>query len=127
MAMHNVIDIRQLQTMTGGDAALAAEALGIFRQSAELWSRLLDPQGEPETWADAAHGIKGAARSVGAMALGDACEAAETLGRSGGASPVEAGVAISTVKDRLGEALEAIAHLEHQLVMKRSFDGVRLD
>jgi hypothetical protein len=29
------------------------------------------------------------------------------------------------VKDRLGEAIEAIAHVEHQLMMKRSFVGVR--
>lgn len=119
------IDLEQLKTMTSGDAALAAEALGIFRQSADLWSRLLDPQSEPAQWADAAHGIKGAARSVGAMALGDACEFAEHLGR-GSPTPAEAGVAISSVKDRLGEALEAIADVEHQLMMKRSFDGVRL-
>ncbi len=33
---------------------------------------------------------------------------------------------VSAVKDRLGEAVEAIAHVEHQLMMKRSFAGVRL-
>lgn len=121
------IDLEQLKVMTGGDAALAVEALGIFRQSADVWSRLLDPKAEPGQWADAAHGIKGAARSIGAMALGDACETAEKLGRSGTVSPAEAGVAISTVKDRLGEALEAMADAEHQLMMKRSFDGVRLE
>jgi len=120
------IDLEQLKLMTGGDAALAVEALGIFRQSADLWSRLLDAQAEPSQWADAAHGIKGAARSIGAMALGDACETAERLGRSGTATAVEAGVAVSEVKDRLGEALEAMAEAEHQLMMKRSFDGVRL-
>lgn len=125
--MAQAIDITQLESMTGGDAELAVEALGIFRQSAELWARLLDPHAEPGQWADAAHGIKGAARSVGAMQLGDACEVAETLGRTGTASPVEAGVAISAVKDRLGEALEAMAHVEHQLVMKRSFAGVRFN
>lgn len=125
--MTQAIDLAQLDMMTGGDAALAVEALGIFRQSAELWSRLLDHQAEPEQWADAAHGIKGAARSVGAMTLGDACEAAEKLGRSGMVSRVEAAVAISAVKDELGQALEAMAHVEHQLVMRRSFDGVRLD
>lgn len=125
--MQEVIDIGQLEAMTSGDAALAAEALGIFRQSAELWSRLLDPREAPDHWADAAHGIKGAARSVGLMPLGDACELAETLGRTGTVSAVAAGVALSAVKDRLGEALEVIAHLEHQLMMKRSFEGVRAD
>lgn len=125
--MSQVIDLGQLEMMTGGDAALAAEALGIFRQSAELWTKLLDVSADPGQWADAAHGIKGAARSVGAMPLGDACEVAEKLGREGHPTAVEAGVAISTVKDRLGEALEAIAHLEHQLMMRRTFEGVRLD
>lgn len=125
--MTQAIDIAQLEMMTSGDAALAVEALGIFRQSAEMWSRLLDPKAEPEQWADAAHGIKGAARSIGAMALGDACETAENLGRSGVVSRVEAAVAVSGVKDALGQALEAMAHVEHQLVMRRTFDGVRLD
>jgi len=124
--MAQAIQLSQLEMMTGGDAGLAVEALGIFRQSADLWSRLLDHQADAEQWADAAHGIKGAARSVGAMDLGDVCETAEKLGRSGTASRVEAAVAISAVKDALGEALEAMAHVEHQLVMRRSFEGVRL-
>lgn len=125
--MTQAIDISQLEMMTSGDPALAVEALGIFRQSAELWSRLLDAGADAEQWADAAHGIKGAARSIGAMALGDACETAEKLGRSGMATRVEAVVAISAIKDALGQALESMAHVEHQLVMRRSFDGVRLD
>lgn len=124
--MAHAIDLSQLELMTGGDAALAVEALGIFRQSADIWSRLLDASAEPEQWADAAHGIKGAARSIGAMALGDACEVAERLGRSGHPTRAEAAVAVSGVKDELGQALEAMAHVEHQLVMKRSFEGVRL-
>lgn len=124
--MAQAIQLSQLEMMTGGDAGLAVEALGIFRQSADLWSRLLDHQADAEQWADAAHGIKGAARSVGAMNLGDVCETDEKLGRSGTASRVEAAVAISAVKDALGEALEAMAHVEHQLVMRRSFEGVRL-
>ncbi|MDP3735994.1 MAG: Hpt domain-containing protein [Hyphomonadaceae bacterium] len=122
-----VVDISQLETMTSGDAALAAEAIGIFRQSADLWGRMLDAHTDPDHWADAAHAIKGAARSVGAMPLGDACEVAEKLGRSGEATRASAGVAISTIKDRLGEALEALAHVEHQLIMKRTFVGVRLE
>jgi len=124
--MAAVIDISQLETMTASDPELAVEALGIFRQSAGLWGRALDPHADAAQWADAAHGIKGAARSVGLMALGDACEECERLGRAGGATPAQAGVAISSVKDRLGEAIEAIAHVEHQLMMKRSFASVRL-
>lgn len=124
--MSPVLDLEQLATMTGGDADLAAEALGIFRQSAEMWSRLLDPQLAPDQWADAAHAIKGAARSIGASRLGDACEQAERLGRSGAPGAVPAAVAISAVRDRLGEALETIAHVQHQLMMRRCFQSVRI-
>lgn len=121
------LDVEQLRTMTGGDAALAVEALGIFRGQVDLWGRLLDPHADPGQWADAAHAIKGAARSVGLMSLGEACEAAERLGRSSETTPVAAGVAISLVKDRLGDAIEAIASVEHQLTMRRTFEGVRLE
>jgi HPt (histidine-containing phosphotransfer) domain-containing protein len=125
--MSSVLDLAQLESMTSGDALLAVEALGIFRQSADLWGRMLDPGADAAQWADAAHAIKGAARSVGLMLLGDACEVAEKLGRSGNASPAQAGVALSTVKDRLGEAIETLAHVEHQLSMRKSFQGVRVD
>src|SRR5689334_1655558 len=104
--MGAVLEIGQLEVMTGGDADLAAEALGIFRQQADLWGRMLDPSADPAQWADAAHAIKGAARSVGCMELGEACAEAETLGRSGGATPARAAVAICAIKDRMGEAIE---------------------
>jgi HPt (histidine-containing phosphotransfer) domain-containing protein len=119
------VDLDQLRTMTSGDAELAAEALAIFRSQADLWGRMLDGGGDRQTWADACHTIKGAARSVGAMALGDACARAEELGRSGESSPARDGVALSEVKDRLGEAIEVIASLEHQLLISRSFDKLR--
>jgi HPt (histidine-containing phosphotransfer) domain-containing protein len=115
------IDVAQLEMMTGGDQALAAEALGIFRNQAELWGRLLDPAAEPSQWADAAHTIKGAAKSVGLMDLGDACGRAEALGRGVPVSPAQAGVAIAEIKDRLGEAMEAIAVMEHRLMHGQGF------
>lgn len=120
-----VIDVEQLERMTMGDAELAAEALGIFRSQADLWTRLMDPSADPVQWADACHAIKGAARSVGAMALGDACGKAETLGRSGEVSKAQASVALSEVKDRLGEAIEAVAELEHTLMLQRRFPAKR--
>jgi HPt (histidine-containing phosphotransfer) domain-containing protein len=117
----SVIDVAQLELMTGGDHALAAEALSIFRNQADLWGRMLDPAAEPRQWADAAHSIKGAARSVGLMDLGDACARAETLGRGADITAAKAGVTISEVKDRLGEALEAIAVMEHRLMHGQGF------
>jgi HPt (histidine-containing phosphotransfer) domain-containing protein len=119
------VDLDQLRLMTSGDAELAAEALAIFRSQADLWGRMLDGAGDRRQWADACHTIKGAARSVGAMDLGDACARAEEVGRSSESSPARDGVALSEVKDRLGEAIEAIASLEHQLLLNRSFDKLR--
>lgn len=116
-----VLDTAQLVSMTMGDAELAAEALGIFRNQADLWGRMLDPQTDATSWADACHAIKGSARSIGAMRLGEACDAAEALGRTDGVSRAQASVALGEVKDRLGEAIEAAAELEHRLILTRAF------
>ena len=111
-----LIDREHLATMTGGDTALAQEVIDIFRQQAEIWSRLLDPHVPPQHWADAAHSLKGAALSLGAQPLAAACKTAEELGRRDPPpSLTEGAVALSEVKDRLGEALEAAAHLAHEI------------
>lgn len=114
-----VIDAAHLSTMTGGDAELALEIIEIFRNQAEIWARMLEPKDPPRQWADAAHSLKGAALSLGAQKLGASCAAAETLGRREPAPSVaEAAVALSQVKDDLGEALEAAAHLAHNIQRK---------
>lgn len=69
------VDFGYLEGFAAGDAQVVEEVLNLFREQAALWSNLLDPAGEG--WRDAVHTIKGAARGVGAFALGDACEAAE--------------------------------------------------
>lgn len=116
-----VVDIDQLKRMTFEDTALAIEVLGIFREQADLWGRLLDPAIEQEKWADACHSIKGAARSVGAMALGEACATGEELGRTAGVTKIQASVAVNAVRDRLGEAIEALAEVEHRLLVSGKF------
>ena len=111
-----LIDRTHLSNMTGGDAALAQEIIEIFREQADIWARMLDPAGAPQHWADAAHSLKGAALSLGANPLANACADAETLGRRETApSKAEAAVALAAVKDALGQALEAAAHLAHEI------------
>lgn len=119
----SIIDLDHLNAMTGGDVELAREVLGIFKHQSEVWGRMLDASAPIEQWADAAHSIKGAARSIGAMALGDACNAAETRGREGNVPEAEAVVLISTIKDRMIEVSEALAKVEHQLSMSESFSA----
>lgn len=117
----NVIDLAQLKTMTGGDVELAREVLEIFKHQSEVWGRMLVADAPNEQWADAAHSIKGAARSIGAMALGEVCNTAEERGRAGNASVAEASVLINAIKDRMIEATESIAKVEHQLSMSEAF------
>lgn len=119
----SIIDLDHLNAMTGGDVELAREVLGIFKHQSEVWGRMLDVSAPIEQWADAAHSIKGAARSIGAMALGDACNAAETRGREGDVPEAEVVVLISTIKDRMIEVSEALAKVEHQLSMSESFSA----
>ena len=71
-----------------------------------IWSRMLEP-GNPG-WRDAVHTIKGAARGVGAFALGDVCERAETDG---------AGV-LPSVHAALDAALLDVAAYQHEQMLK---------
>ncbi len=119
-----ILDPQHLSTMTDGDSSLAIEIIDIFRQQTDIWTRLLDTDLPPEQWADAAHTLKGSALSVGAKRLADLCHQAETLGRSHGersVSRTEAAVALSAVKDEIGNAIEASAHLAHQLSLSGKF------
>lgn len=109
------IDLQHLLSMTGGDPELAEEILEIFRQQSSSWGRLLDPNLPDRQWADAAHTIKGAALSIGADDLAQACLTAETFGRSGDASRVQAAVALGDVKSEMNYALEAAARASHAL------------
>lgn len=111
-----VLDLDHLSAMTGGDTELSLEVIGIFREQAQLWSRLLDPRAEARQWADAAHTLKGASLGIGALKLAAACERAEKAGRSDTApSPAHASVLLGDVKDALGETLEAAARAVYDL------------
>lgn len=111
-----LLDRDHLSAMTGGDRGLSVEVIEIFQHQAEIWARLLDPKLPPAQWADAAHTLKGASLGVGALRLAAACETAEKLGRRDDApSPAAAGVALSDIKDALGDTLEAVAVAIHEL------------
>ena len=121
------IDIDHLLTMTGGDADLADEILDIFRNQADMWGRMLDPDTPQVEWADAAHALKGSALSVGATAFADICAAVETRGRSDDlVSRVEAATLLSGLKDGLSQTIEACARASYELSkpgLRRSKDS----
>nr|MEA2798532.1 hypothetical protein [Phenylobacterium sp.] len=76
-----VVDFGYLEGFAAGDRQVVSEVLTLFRQQAEAWAGTLDAA-DPG-WRDVVHTIKGAARGVGANALGDVCAAAEAAGPSG--------------------------------------------
>jgi HPt (histidine-containing phosphotransfer) domain-containing protein len=69
------VNFEYLEGFVAGDVTIAREVLTLFRQQADGWLGALD--GATDSWRATVHTIKGAARGVGANALGDACELAE--------------------------------------------------
>jgi HPt (histidine-containing phosphotransfer) domain-containing protein len=74
-----LFDAAHLARYTGGDTALKAELLDLMCTQARRCIALMATAPDRESWIAATHTLKGAARGVGAFALGDACEAVETL------------------------------------------------
>ena len=121
------IDIDHLLNMTGGDVDLADEVLDIFRNQADTWGRMLDPDTSQSQWADAAHALKGAALSIGATAFGEACAKVEQAGRTETpVSRVEAAIMLSGLKEGLSQTIEACARASYELSkpgLRRSNDS----
>jgi len=74
-----LIDLDHLEIYIADDEALRDEILTIFEEQAERWLGVLDPQQTDDGWMNAAHGLKGAARGIGAWEVGDLCEEAEGI------------------------------------------------
>lgn len=84
----DAIDRAHLAGYSGGDEALEAELVAFFAENAVLYIEELAVACDGEAWRMAAHKLKGAARSIGALELGQEAENAEkacgTLLASGG-------------------------------------------
>ncbi len=108
--LSGVVDFSVLERFAAHDDAVIEEVLNLFREQAQMWSRLLKPSGA--AWRDAAHTVKGAASGIGAIELADACEAAE-------ASPDELSApALSRLHDALDRALADIAAYQHEKMLQ---------
>ena len=69
-----------LETFAAGDMRVVTEVLDLYREQAQKWQAALDPPGAD--WRDVVHTIKGAARGIGAVKLGDIAERAEKEGET---------------------------------------------
>jgi len=108
--LSGAVDFAVFERMTGGDAGVSEEVLGLFVQQASLWAPLLDVR--EEGWRDAAHTVRGAAAGIGAEQLAEACAAAEA------AQKAEAPPLLDRVRDALNAALADVAAYRHELMLK---------
>ena len=72
------VDFGYLEGFTAGDRQVILEVLALFEDQARRWAGPLAEAGPG--WQDVVHTIKGAARGIGANALGEACAACEATG-----------------------------------------------
>jgi len=103
------IDLEHLARYTGGERALNEEVLRLFDgQITHMVSELrgLIASRDGKRWREVAHSIKGAARGVGAFAMGDLAASAEPI------NPADAHA-----------AKDVIARLEREAETVRAFIG----
>lgn len=73
------VDRAHLATYTAGDAGLEAELADLFRASCERYFEEMAGASDDRAWKNAAHGLKGAARGIGANEVGRLAAFAEKL------------------------------------------------
>ena len=99
--MTSLLDRAHLAQYTDGDVELEHELLGLLEQQIDVCVESLRSAKDQQSWITASHTLKGAARGVGAMALGEVCARAE-------ASPLTAEL-LDTVAETAQATLQAIA------------------
>ena len=104
------VDFSVLEGMTGGDASISEEVLGLFVEQAALWSVLLNPRADG--WRDGVHTIRGAAAGIGAGDLAAICAQAETVEQA------LAAPALERVRDALDAAMADVAAYRHELMLR---------
>jgi len=79
------VDLRILIALVGDDPAVINEVLDAFRATIALSAMVLDQANLPgsgQAVADAAHKLKSAARSIGALQLGELCAQMEQVAQA---------------------------------------------
>ena len=72
------VDFGYLEEFAAGDRQVVLEVLALFQDQARRWTGSLSA--DDPGWGDVVHTIKGAARGIGAHALGEICARAEAAG-----------------------------------------------
>lgn len=82
-----VLDLAQLRQFTAGEPALEREIAELFAETSAAYLAALVPEADDRSWREAAHSLKGSARSIGARRLALAAAAAEELIGADAAAP----------------------------------------
>lgn len=77
--VNEAVDLAHLATYTAGDSALERELAGLFRVSTDRYLTQMHDHIDGPEWKDAAHGLKGAARGIGANEVARLAAYAEKL------------------------------------------------
>ena len=112
------IDFEHLHVHSGGDASLERDVLRLFIDQARTMLRRLEDAGDAKSWTDAAHGLKGAARAIGALRIAALCERAESL--ASGATPAERSIVLGDLKVAAAAARRCIERHLHDAPHKAS-------
>ena len=109
-----VLDVEHLRTVCGGDLEFEREIIGDFMAQVDpLYGSLAAAVAANDAAGIrfAAHSLKGSSRSLGAVALAEACARLESMGQSGD----------------LGDAPRSLEHAQAELTRFRQAIQIHLD
>jgi HPt (histidine-containing phosphotransfer) domain-containing protein len=104
-------DAKFLDTYTGGDDEARDQVLKLFLvQSHMLLGRLEDALGNSGAWGEAAHSLKGCARSVGANTVADLAHGAEGESQAAKPQQLERLAEIKSALEATAAQVQALIH-----------------
>jgi len=107
------IDFDHLNQFVQEDVDLTKEVFGLFKNQVDMWSRMLTPEADDETWSSVTHTLKGTAKAIGAINLAQRCERAEILvGEERSAGPRS--VAVQDIEFHISRAIAEIQRWEYR-------------
>lgn len=109
------VDFAYLESYAAGDAVVITEVLGLFKEQAAVWGRLLDPSGDAQGWRDGAHTLKGASLGIGAHQLADVCDRAEQASSQG---EIERTLLLDELRNAQDAVLSDIAAYIHERALQ---------
>ena len=107
-----MIDLGHLEKYVAGDDALRDEILSVFSSQAIMLNGQFTVELSDHDWSNTAHALKGAARGVGAWALGDLCERAEQLVGNLPGKPERRAALLISLRRRLADTIAGVEQLQ---------------